>query len=204
MTLFTIIYTATWMALCVAAVTLMIQHKIVLELFQFEYRILLFQKWKLVTFTIALTGIAIIAPYTGDPTWDYMDAVFMSVLTFLTAPWVVGVMFRFIYYEKSWVKLYVAICVWMFSASWSYDAYLLLRDGVYPMTWLSNIFASSVLYFCAGLFWSLEWKEGRGVHFSFTEKKWLQSPSDYPFGKVIWYGLPFALLVSIALGSFLI
>ena len=164
----------------------------------------LFQKWKLFTFSIALIGITVIAPYTGDPTWDYVDAIFMSVLTFLTAPWVVGVLYRFMRFDRDTKKLYVAICVWMFSASWSYDGYLLLRDGIYPMTWFSNISVSSILYFIAGLLWSLEWKEVRGVYFSFTETEWPQVPAEYTFNKVIWYGLPFMLLVTVALGSFLI
>lgn len=183
---------------------LMVKYRQRQELFKKEYWKLVLQKWKLITFGIALISITVVAPYTGDPTWDYIDAVFMSILAFLTAPWAVGVMFRFIRYEKSWIKLYIALCVWMFSASWSYDGYLLLRDGIYPMTWYSNMFASSILYFCAGLFWSLEWKEGRGVHFSFTEREWPQAPSISSYTKVVWYGLPFMLLVSISLGSFLL
>ena len=42
------------------------------------------------TFVVATAGITLIAPYSGDPTWDYVDSVFMSVLAFATAPWVVG------------------------------------------------------------------------------------------------------------------
>ncbi|MBC3918102.1 hypothetical protein H8L32_11490 [Undibacterium sp. CY18W] len=40
-----------------------------------------------------------------------------------------------------------AFGMWMFSASWCYDLYLLLRDGVYPLTWEANIYAPSVMYF---------------------------------------------------------
>jgi len=47
-------------------------------------------------FLIALSAIVILAPYTGDPTWDYFDAAFMSILTYITAPWSVGTLFRFL------------------------------------------------------------------------------------------------------------
>jgi hypothetical protein len=56
----------------------------------------------------------------------------------------------------------VALCLWLFSASWSYDLYLLLRDGSYPVTWLANLFASSLLYLSAGLFWNLHWTARTG------------------------------------------
>lgn len=204
MTPFLKAYLITWILVCLVASALMIRHRNQLSLFSRSYRALLFQKWKLTTFIVALAGITLIAPYSGDPTWDYADAIFMSLLTFFTAPWAVAVIFRCVRYQTSWTNLYIAICVWMFSASWSYDGYLLLRDGIYPITWYSNIFASSILYFCAGLFWSLEWKEGRGVHFSFTENHWPQLPAEYSFTKVAWCGLPFMLLVTVSLGSFLI
>jgi hypothetical protein len=53
----------------------------------------LFQDWKIVTFIISAIGLTVIAPYTGDPTWDYVDAAFMSILTYTTAPWVVGTIY---------------------------------------------------------------------------------------------------------------
>jgi len=165
---------------------------------------LLLQKWKLVAFIIALPGITAIAPYTGDPTWDYVDAILMSFLAYATAPWDVGILYRLSRYQSSWYKLFIALCIWMFSVSWSYDAYLLLRDGMYPATWFSNLFASSILYCCAGLFWSLEWTKHRGVHFSFTESSWPYAHVGGGFRQVIWYGLPFAMLVTAALGSILI
>ncbi|MBI4608682.1 MAG: hypothetical protein HY726_06730 [Candidatus Rokubacteria bacterium] len=41
-----------------------------------------------VTFAVAAMGLSLIAPYTGDPR-DYVDAAFMSVLAFSSAPWAV-------------------------------------------------------------------------------------------------------------------
>lgn len=197
-------YLVAWILACIVVVVLMVRYRHQLTLLSQAYREQLFQKWKVVTFLFALTAVTVIAPYTGDPTWDYVDAIFMSVLTFYTAPWAVGVLFRFIRYKRSWLDFYIAVCVWMVSASWSYDGYLLIRDGMYPMTWFSNIFASSVLYCSAGLLWSLEWKQGRGVHFSFTKSQWPQKPDTQSFNKVVWYGMPFMVLATVMLGSFLI
>lgn len=57
----------------------------------------------------------------------------------------------------------------MFSASWSYDLYMYFKLGEYPITWLANIAASSVLYICAGLMWSLDNVPKRGIIFGFME-----------------------------------
>jgi len=159
--------------------------------------------WKLVTFVIASGGLTFISPYTGDPTWDYINAIFMSALTFITAPWSIGVLYLSIRYSKVTKETTLALCLWMFSVSWSYDLYLLLRDGYYPHTWLPNIFASSVLYCCAGLLWNLDWRENRGVTFSFLEKDWFMVGSGSNFRKVVWFALPFMLIVTVAIFSFL-
>ena len=92
----------------------------------------------------------------------------------------------------------------MFSASWSYDGYLVLRDGTYPFTWLPNIFASSVLYLSAGLFWNLQWREGRGVHFGFTEPDWPAPLATPAFNRILWYALPFMILVAAMILPFLL
>jgi hypothetical protein len=143
-----------------------------------------------------------IAPYTGDMTWDYYDAAFMSILTFVTAPWTVGVLYNTLRGQRSFGDAYVALCVWMFSASWSYDLYLLLRDGNYPATWAANIGASSLLYFSAGLLWNLEYRRDRGVLFAFMDAEWPACQQQTAFRHIIWYALPFMLIVGIAILSF--
>ena len=148
------------------------------------------------TFVVATSGLIVIAPYTGDPTWDYFDAFFMAVLTYLTAPWSIGAIYNVIKGRLNRSQAFVALCLWMFSASWSYDLYLVLRDGDYPATWFSNIFASSVLYISAGLFWSLDWIQGRGVTFAFMENNWPYSTSNAALSKIVPYMLPFMILVS--------
>lgn len=147
--------------------------------------------WKIITFVISTVGLTAIAPYTGDPTWDYFDALFMSVLTFLSAPWVTGTLYKTAKGNLPMKQALVAFCVWMFSASWSYDLYILCRDGYYPPTWLPNIVLSSILYISAGLLWNLDWKKEKGVIFAFVEEDWPAPVCQPVFMKIVWYVLAF-------------
>ena len=199
-----IIYTLGWCLACLYAIYLMVRHRHTIGLFQPQYWRFLLKRWKIVTFTIAAGGLTVIAPHTGDPTWDYFDAAFMSVLTFATGPWAVGVLYLAIRRKVEFVQAYIAVCVWMFSASWSYDIYILLRDGFYPAAWLANMFASSILYISGGLLWNLEWKEGRGVIFGFMDPDWFELTDSPTFRRIIWFALPFMVLAGAMIAGFFI
>jgi len=190
------LYIIGWSTACFVALFLLIKGWKSFALSRKEYWCLLLKPWRVSTFIIACSGMIVIAPYSGDPTWDYFDAFFMSVLTYLTAPWALGAIVNVVKRKLEPSQAFVALCFWMFSASWSYDLYLVLRDGYYPITWFSNIFASSVLYISAGLFWSLDWIPGRGVTFAFLEDGWPYSTSESSFPKIVWFALPFMALVS--------
>lgn len=201
---FFIWYMTIWMLACLVAIGIYSRDPAAFAFSLPAYRRFISVPWKLATLVVATIGITLIAPYTGDPTWDYFDAFFMAVLTFLGAPWVVGVLFLVGRRRLPLKQMYVAVCLWMFSASWSYDFYLVLRDGRYPNTWLPNIFASSVLYISAGLLWNLDWRAERGMTFSFMESDW---PSVHPtsaFNKIFWVALPFMLIAAAAILYFVI
>lgn len=203
MTGFFLFYLTTWSTACLLALVLVLTNRAAYSFSSRSYVSFLLQPWKVLTFALACAGLVLLAPYAGDPTWDYVDAAFMAALTFGTAPWVLGILYKAV---RGWVSIeqeYVAFCLWMFSASWSYDAYLLLRDGSYPSTWLANAWASSVLYAAAGLFWNLDYRDGRGVTFSFLEAEWFAPSSFRDFRRAFWYALPLMLLVTLALLSFL-
>jgi hypothetical protein len=195
-------YLAAWVTACVTALALVWRNPASFTITGRAYRRFLFVPWKLATFAVAAVGLTVVAPWTGDPTWDYVDAAFMSVLTFLTAPWVVGVLYLAARRKLPLVQLYVAFCLWMFSASWSYDLYLLLRDGKYTELWFVNIFASSILYLSAGLLWNLDWRKGRGATFAFQEKNWLVPSSG--FNRIFWYAMPFMLIAALSVLYFLV
>jgi hypothetical protein len=198
---FFIHYLLAWGSACLIAVGIFIWRFRACDMTHRAYWRFLLQPWKVASFALAASGLMVLAPYTGDPTWDYCDAAFMSLLAFATAPWAVGVLYQALRGQRALWEVYLALCVWMFSASWSYDLYLLLRDGQYPATWDVNIAASSVLYLCAGLLWNLEYRPGQGVLFAFMDERW---PNDSPtaFHQIVLYALPFMVIVGVAILSF--
>lgn len=200
---FFVYYMTAWGLACLLAVVLMVRLRRELDLFRREYWTGLLQRWKWISFAVAAAGMVVIAPHTGDPTWDYFDAAFMSVLAYATAPWAVASIYLVVRGRRPPVHAYVAACVWMFSASWSYDLYLVLRDGAYPLTWFPNIFASSALYLCAGFMWSLEYVEGRGVIFGFMDQRWPAVPVSGNVMRMAWYVLPFMIMVTAMIVPFL-
>ena len=46
------------------------------------------------------------------------------------------------------------------------------------------------------MFWNLDWKEGRGVHFSFTERTWPEPNRAPVFNKIFWMALPLMIFVA--------
>ncbi len=155
-------------------------------------------------FAIAFAGFFLVAPHSGDPTWDQVDASFMSLLAFATAPWSVGVLWRALRGLVPRGLAWVAACVWGFSASWSYDLYILLRDGFYPGAWWSNAIASSVLYAAAGLLWSLDARDasrGGGATFAFLEPEWPRVGAKLP-RRVLWLAAVFVVMVVAMMAPF--
>jgi hypothetical protein len=67
--------------------------------------------------------------FTNDETWDAVTGAGMAVLTFLTAPWSVGLGYQVVVGRRPARYVIVALALMLFSSSWFYDAYLLLRDG---------------------------------------------------------------------------
>jgi hypothetical protein len=189
-------YIACWLLACLVAVALVGRRPSQFEIAGEAYRRYLLQPWKLASFAVAAIGITVIAPYTGDPTWDYYDALLMSVLTFATAPWAVGTLYRALRGQAGIAQAYVALCALLLSASWCYDIYLVFRDGMYPVTWWSNMAASSILYILAGMLWNLEWRPGRGATFGFLELDWPDPAHAGGFAKIAWFALPIMLLAA--------
>jgi hypothetical protein len=200
---FFVIYMAAWIACCVAAAVVFLRRPSRYAIARREYWRYLAEPWKLLTFAVATTGMVLIAPYTGDHTWDYFDAAFMSVMTFATASWSVGVLYLLIRRRVPADHAFIAFTLWMFSASWSYDAYILAKSGAYPATWWSNIVLSSVMYLCAGLMWNLQWQRGVGVTFGFLQPGWPQPSEDASFRKLAWFAVPFMILVAGIIAQFL-
>lgn len=168
-----------------------------------HYRRYIFAPWKLATFSIAAISMIVMAPYTGDPTWDYIDAAFMSIMTYLTAPWAVGTLFLGLKGQSKIAHIYIAACLWMISVSWAYDLYILLKDGYYPPTWSANIVLSSILYLLAGMMWNLQRHPSRGVILGFMADGWPDENNELGFRQVFWFTVPIMLLVTAIIAPFL-
>jgi hypothetical protein len=184
------------MTLCISGLLVGWRNRADVTLFRRIYLRTLLVPWKIVLFALALVFFILVAPYAGDPTWDEVDATFMAVFTYLSAPWSVGTLYRWLRGRERRPLAFVALCVWLFSASFSYDIYIFLRNGHYPSSWWSNIVASSVLYSSAGLLWSLEVRPKRGVVFSFMEEPW-PNPDNNRRGTlaIVVYAFAFVALV---------
>ncbi|MBE9608441.1 hypothetical protein [Chitinilyticum piscinae] len=195
------IYLYGWLLVCALALILACSQRRALARRHAGYMRFILQRWKWLSAALATTSFVLIAPYTGDPTWDYADALFMSVLTFLSAPWAVGILWRACRRQAVAMDVFLAVVCWLFSASWSYDGYLVLRDGDYPETWLSNLYLSSLLYCSAGILWNLCHDAGRGLHFAFVRPDWLASPAA-PFSRLLWLALPLMLLAGAMIAYF--
>jgi hypothetical protein len=198
------VYIACWASACALALVLFLRRPSQLRIGQRAYWHFLTEPWKVATFLVSGATVTLVAPYTGDPTWDRIDGFFMSVFCFATAPWVVAVGYEYARRKASLAELYVAAVTMLFSASWSYDIYLVWRDGDYPITWAPNLVASGVIYVSAGLFWNLEWLAGRGVIFSFMREGWPSRPATSAPWKFALPALIFALPVIAAILMFLI
>lgn len=195
MGLFFSIYTLLWILACILALIVCLSDSHSFAFSRGDYWKFLLSPWKIATFIVAAAAMVVIAPYSGDPTWDAVDAGFMSLMTFLGAPWAIGSVYRLATRKLPLKQALVIFVVWMFTVSWSYDLYIFFRDGHYPAAWFSNIFASSFLYVTAGLLWNLDWNKDKGVILSFREKTW-PYPSPAAFGKIIWFALPLMALVT--------
>jgi hypothetical protein len=202
MTILFIAYTVAWVLACVFALVLCMRNRTQFALV--DYWRFLFTPWKVVIFSIALLGMVWLGPKSGDPTWDWVDATFMSVLTFLGAPWTIGILWRSLRRRVAWWQTYIAGCLWMFTTSWSYDLYIVLRDGVYPPSWLANMAASSILYLLAGLLWNLEWSAMQGATLAFLHEGWPHPNRDRSSLRVLLLSVPIILVVVVLmLGFFL-
>ena len=194
------VYMFCWIILFVYALHLSLVYKI--SLYSKEYFKYITHKWKVWLFILATCFITALAPISGDPTWDYVDSIFMSTLTYLTAPWAIGTIYKTLKTKKNYAVMYVAVCFAMFSSSWSYDAWMLYVLGMYPLTWVSNIPLSLGMYVLAGMVWNLSWVKNEGVVFAFRKTNWLKMDSQF---KYLWgYVSVLSSVVFIELTSFII
>ena len=146
--------------------------------------------WKLFALGCAMAIIALAAPVSGDPTWDLGDSILVSLAVFACAPAAVGTIARDVAGRRVGATTFVAV-VLFFVPCWTYELYVLLRDGAYPLTWQSNLVLSGAITLLAGLFFDLGRAEGERSTFAFRWKEWPQAHRT-PLSAV----LPMAMLLT--------
>ncbi|MEO7161838.1 MAG: hypothetical protein ABI041_02855 [Bdellovibrionia bacterium] len=122
-------YLVAWALFCCICILILgFEFKTMIQIYK-VYFCFLFVPWKLVSFLISSVILIGVVPIMHDRSWDYIDASFMSVLTFLTSPWSIGVIFRSFKHNTPRNHVVLAVCIMCFSASWSYDLYNYIKDG---------------------------------------------------------------------------
>jgi hypothetical protein len=201
-------YIGIWASFCLVAVFILVWDRKRLSPEWREYWHFLCVPWKVWLFVPALVFVTFAGRYTNDETWDWVTGSGMAILTFLTAPWVVGLIYQVFVGRRPLRYLIVAIALLLFSSSWFYDGYLLWRDGVYTRRWLGNLILSPFIYVAAGMLWNLEakdsgdFREGLGFRLSFAQLDWPKRPIDTRFGPLVLISIPFIVIAAFVLVAF--
>jgi hypothetical protein len=87
-------YMAAWALFCLTAAFILVWDRKRLIPEWREYWCFLCVPWKLWLFVPALVFVTFAGRYTNDETWDVVTGSGMAILTFLTAPWVVGLIYQ--------------------------------------------------------------------------------------------------------------
>jgi hypothetical protein len=194
-----LIYTVCWVCFCLIAVGILLADRKRLAPELRPYVRFLCVPWKLCIFIPALLFITFAGHFTDDETWDIVTGCMMSIFTYATAPWSVGLVYQVFRGKRPPQYLIVAIAFCLFSSSWCYDAYLYLRDGHYTVRWLGNLMLSPIMYTAGGLLWNLEPKNGLFASFSFLRPDWPEPAADNSFRAL----LPIAMTLIALVGSML-
>jgi hypothetical protein len=117
----------------------------------------LMRPWKIVTFLLGTAFFVWGAFFFDAPTWDVPNAILMSVVTFLLAPWSVDQM---VLAGKGrglqCLRLLAGLAGIYVCGSGSYEVYHLLRHGWHPRTYWENFFFSLPAATVAGILWRLD------------------------------------------------
>ena len=103
-------------------------------------------QWRLVTLYIGTAILCVGADYYQMPDWDAGVSILMALLCYVTAPWVVDVIYR-----AQWKLIPLAMLVTWVTVDYSYIMYNIALDREYFRE--ANFYASLPLYLLMGMFW---------------------------------------------------
>lgn len=188
-------YVAAWLTFCLVAALVAVRS---VRISWTDALAFVLVPWKVAVFVPAILFVTFAGHFTNDETWDVVSGGGMSLLTVATSWWSVGTMARVARGHSPLRELVVAVAIALFSSSWFYDGYLLLRDGAYTQRWLGNLMLSPVIYLCAGLLTNLEVFHGR-VSLGFTRADW---PRPLPTRTAITWSLVVAIAILASIAAF--
>ncbi len=164
----------------------------------------IFAPWKFLTFLAGTLLLILASFYANDPTWDVGCSILMGVLTYLTAPWVFGTIYRSFKIRFSLISFLLALFFLYFSASASYDLYNFIKLGHIPESSFENAMISSVLYLLGGILWNLTSTKEKHLHFAFQNPTWPSLLEDKINNKILifiaLFALIFALIIYFSMG----
>ena len=201
-------YVEIWVSFCLIAILILVKDLRRLRPEWRGYVGFLRVPWKRWLFLPALLFVSFAGQYTDDESWDLVTGSGMAILTFLTAPWSVGLGYQVLTGVRPVRYLVVAIPLLLFSSSWFYDANLLWRDGVYTPRWEGNLMLSPIIYIAAGLLWSLEPKtrsdfgDRSRIRLSFLRPDWPSRPEDTRFAPLLSVAIPLIVIAAFVLVAF--
>jgi len=195
-------YVAGWTGFCLLAALIVAHDHVEVWPEVRRYWAYLTMRWKLAFFVPAVLFITFAGRFTDDETWDVVSGGGMSVLTFLSAPWCLGLIYQVFTGRRQRRYLVVAAALLLFSSSWFYDGYLFLRDGSYTTRWWSNLLLSPVIYLAAGFLWNLEARGRFGVRLGFVRDDWPTRPADGGLLPLLLVSIPLILIAGFVLIAF--
>lgn len=191
-----LVYVTLWITVCLYMGYLIWIYRTHLIFFKRTYIHFLFQRWKLVTWAIALAWLCGISLLGYDPTWDVPISIIMSVGIFYFAPYSVGIIYRFLFaQQKHAPELTIALVLLCFVSCWVYEAYsYIYLLWHYPPTVLGNMMLSPMFYVFWWMVWSLDYSKQTGVIFVYTQQEWIEfSGEPWNVWKIIMYCMPILL-----------
>lgn len=195
-------YVAGWVSFCLVAGSIVTHDRRHLGGELRRYWTYLTMPWKLAVFLPAFVFVTFAGRLTDDETWDVISGGGMAALTFLTAPWSVGAACQVLTGRRPVRHLLVATAALLFSSSWFYDGYVLVRDGSYTTRWWSNLMLSPFIYLAGGLLWNLEARTAFGVRLGFARGNWPDRPADRRLLPIVLFSIPLVLLAAFGLLAF--
>ena len=153
------IYLVVYSLLSLICIVLIIRNRRSYNFLTKEYMRFIFTLPRFIIYILGSLALILPVPYLNYHSWDYPIAVFQPIFAYLTAPWAVTVFYKMVKGTARFSEAYMALCMMLFTGSWSVEIYLLFRDGYYMPDWLSNIPVGIVCYVTMGIIWNIPWND---------------------------------------------